>query len=74
MDMALEHTPLEKGFVLLGPVGGVAALAFGSAQTPEPVLLVLIRSGNRAPSWALAALASQVRIKPCDRSMPMRFL
>jgi len=45
-----------------------------SAQTPAAVLSLLIGTGNRAPSWALAALASQVRISPCARSMPTWFL
>lgn len=39
-----------------------------------PMVRLLTRSGSRAPSWALAALARQVRISPCALSMPIWFL
>ncbi len=67
VDMALEHAVARNASFFLETIGRVR-------QTPEPVFPLLTRSGNRAPSWALAALARQVRIKPCALSMPIWFL
>lgn len=54
MDVAGEHALSEELLVLLGPVGGVGLHARAG-------VVLLTTSGSRAPSWALAALASQVR-------------
>jgi hypothetical protein len=57
MNVAGEHAALEERLILLGSIGRIR-------PPPEPVLALLTKSGNRAPSWALAALAPQVRIRP----------
>jgi len=54
--------------------GSSQAVQLLSGHTPESVLPLLMRSGSRAPTWAFAALASQVRISPCARSMRIWFL
>jgi hypothetical protein len=45
-----------------------------SAQTSLAVLFLSISSGSTAPSWRDASVVVQVRIRPCQRSIPIWFL